>query len=171
MTTTPRPLENAGETVAALDALIQSATALADDLATDGLFDRLQRAFCQMPPGDRETILQVLEREVECRCFTRGTGDVATGYDTRPNPNARLYLRVVTDERPPPLMDHDELVVANYRGLRVLRYVLGPLHAVWADAMADAAAMLEQEEREAVRQVLSETLAFVEAAEPRAVKQ
>jgi hypothetical protein len=163
--TTSRPVESARETVAALDTLLESATTFADDLATDHLFDRLQRAFCQMPPGDRETILQVLEREVECRCLTRGTGDVATGYDTRPNPNARLYLRVLTDERTPPLMDRDELVVANYRGLRVLRYVLGPLHDVWSEAMADAATLLEPDERAAVRRVLSETLAFVEAAD------
>jgi len=163
--TRSRPVESARETVAALDTLLESATTFADDLATDHLFDRLQRAFCQMPPGDRETIIQVLEREVECRCFTRGTGDLATGYDTRPNPSARLYLRVLTDERTPPLMDHDELVVANYRGLRVLRYVLGPLHDVWAEAMADAATLLEPDERAAVRRVLSETLAFVDAAD------
>ena len=163
--TTSRPVESARETVAALDTLLESATTFADDLATDHLFDRLQRAFCQMPPGDRETILQVLEREVECRCLTRGTGDLATGYDTRPNPNARLYLRVLTDERTPPLMDHDELVVANYRGLRVLRYVLGPLHGVWSEAMADAASLLEPDERAAVRRVLSETLAFVDATD------
>jgi hypothetical protein len=162
MTTSGRR-ESTRETVTALDTLLESATAMVDDLAADGLFDRLQRVFSRMPPADRETILQVLEREVECRCFTRGTGDLATGYETRPNPNARLYLRIVSDERPPPLMDHDELVVANYRGLRVLRFVLGPLHGVWSDAMSIAAAMLEPEEREAVRQVLSETLAFVEA--------
>jgi hypothetical protein len=164
--TRSRPSESAGETVSALDTLLESAAMLVDDLATDGLFDRLQRAFSRMPAGDREAILEVIEREVECRCFTRGTGDLATGYETRPNPNARLYLRVVTDERPPPLMDHDELVVANYRGLRVLRFVLGPLHGVWSSAMATAAALLEPDEREAARQVLSETLAFVEAADP-----
>jgi hypothetical protein len=163
--TRSRPFESARETVAALDTLLESATTLADDLATDHLFDRLQRAFCQMPPGDRETILQVLEREVECRCLTRGTGDLATGYDTRPNPNARLYLRVLTDERTPSLMDHDELVVANYRGLRVLRHVLGPLHGVWTEAMAAAATLLEPDERAAVRRVLSETLAFVDATD------
>jgi hypothetical protein len=164
--TAPRRPESIREAVAALDTLLESATAQADDLAADGLFDRLQRAFAQMPPGDRETILQVLEREVECRCFTRGTGDIATGYETRPNPNARLYLRVVTDQEPPPLMDHDELVVANYRGLRVLRYVLGPLHAMWAEAMADAASLLEPDERAAARQVLTETLGFIEADDP-----
>ena len=162
--TTSRPVESARETFAALDTLLESATTFADDLATDHLFDRLQRAFCQMPPGDRETILQVLEREVECRCLTRGTGDLATGYDTRPNPNARLYLRVLTDERTPPLMDHDELVVANYRGLRVLRYVLGPLHGVWSEAMAAAAALLEPTSAPRCGGS-SETLAFVDATD------
>ena len=163
--------ETVREAVAVLDTLLESVTALTDDLAADGLFDRLQRVFSQMPPGDRETILRVLEREVECRCFSRGTGDIATGYETRPNPNARLYLRVVTDEGPPPLMDHDELVVANYRGLRVLRYVLGPLHTVWKDAMAEAVSLLEPEERAAVREALSEGLAFVEADDPGRVKR
>jgi heat shock protein HtpX len=42
-------------------------------------------------------------------------------------------------------MDRDELVVAHYRGLRVLRYVCGPLHDLWRDAMADAAALFEPE--------------------------
>ena len=40
----------------------------------------------RMPAGDRETILQVLEREVEYRCFTRGTGDVADGLRHPPEP-------------------------------------------------------------------------------------
>ena len=157
--------QGAAENVAVLHALLSSASALLDDLAGSDLADRLRRVFARMPQGDRETILQVLEREVEYRCFTRGTGDVATGYDTRPNPNARLYLRILTDPQPPPLMDHDELVVANHRGLRVLRHVLGPLHDVWRDAMADAAALLAPEERAAARQILAEGLAILDATE------
>jgi hypothetical protein len=145
--------------------MLKGATALASQLADNDEVERLLRVFARMPERDRATILEVLEREVEYRCFTRGTGDVATGYDTRPNPNARLYLRVVTEAQPPPLMDHDELVVANHRGLRVLRYVLGPLHDVWRTAMADAAALLAPEERTAARQVLAEGLAILEASE------
>jgi hypothetical protein len=63
------------------------------------------------------------------------------------------------------MMDHDELVVANHRGLRVLRYVLGPLHDVWRDAMADAVALLTPEERAAARRVLAEGLAILDGAE------
>ena len=160
--TTP---QGPAETVAVLQALLSSASALLDDLASNEAAERLRRIFARMPEGDRETILQVLEREVEYRCFTRGTGDLATGYETRPNPNARLYLRILTDPQPPPLMDHDELVVANHRGLRVLRYVLGPVHDVWHAAMTDAVALLAPEERAAARKILAEGLAILDGDE------
>ena len=52
--TAPLRSESAREAVAALDTLLESATALAHDLAADGLFDRLQRVFSQIPPGDPE---------------------------------------------------------------------------------------------------------------------
>jgi hypothetical protein len=152
--------------MATLATLIDGASRIADGLASSGFFDRLQRVFDRMPAMDRQTILEVLEREVEYRCLTRGTGDLATGYETRPNPNARLYLRIFSDPQPPPIMDRDELVLANYRGLRVLRYVLGPLHGVWRDAMAEAVALIRTDERAAARQVLAEALGLLEAHEP-----
>src|SRR5262245_42776307 len=101
------------EAIATLGAMLESASTIANDLAAGGLFDRLQQVFTRMPAEDREAILRVLEREVELRCFSRGTGDTATGYETRPNPNARLYLRVLTDQEPPQVLDRDELVVAQ----------------------------------------------------------
>jgi len=153
------------ETLATLLTMIDTARRLAANVAADGLFTRLQHVFAGMPEDDRETILQVLEREVEYRRLTRGTGDLATGYETRPNPNARIYLRILTTPEPPPMMDRDELVVANHRGLRVLRYVLGSTHAVWREAMAEAATMLDPAERALARQVLAETIAFLDAAE------
>jgi len=158
------------EAIATLGAMLESASTIANDLAVGGLFDRLQQVFTRMPAEDREVILRVLEREVELRCFSRGTGDTATGYETRPNPNARLYLRVLTDQEPPPVMDRDELVVANYRGLRVLRYVLGPLHDLWLETITDAVALLDPEERAAARQILVEGLAAIDgldATRPR----
>ena len=155
------------ETIATLGAMLESASTIANDLAAGGLFDRLQQVFTRMPAEDREVILRVLEREVEFRCFSRGTGDTATGYETRPNPNARLYLRVLTDQEPPPTMDRDELVVANYRGLRVLRYVLGPLHDLWLETIRDAVALLEPEERAAARQILTEGLAAIDGSDAK----
>ena len=62
-------------------------------------------------------------------------------------------------------MTHDELVVVNHRGLRVRRYVLGSSYAVWRQAMADAVALLDPEERAAARRVLAEALGFLEAAD------
>jgi hypothetical protein len=171
--TPPSPAPRAdglAEAIATLGTMLQSASTIANDLAAGGLFDRLQQVFTRMPAEDREVILRVLEREVEFRCFSRGTGDTATGYETRPNPNARLYLRVLTDQEPPPVMDRDELVVANYRGLRVLRFVLGPLHDLWLETIRDAVALLDPEERAAARQILVEGLAALDrldATRPR----
>jgi hypothetical protein len=153
------------EAITTLGAMLESARTIANDLAAGGLFDRLQQIFTRMPAEDRGVILRVLEREVEFRCFSRGTGDTATGYETRPNPNARLYLRVLTDQEPPPVMDRDELVVANYRGLRVLRYVLGPLHELWLETIRDAVTLLEPEERAAARQILTEGLSAIDQAD------
>jgi hypothetical protein len=149
--------------------MIDTARRLATDVASNGLFARLQRVFAQMPEEDREIVLRVLEREVEYRLMTRGTGDIATGYETRANPSARLYLRILTAPEPPPLMDREELVVANQRGLRVLRYVLGSSHAVWRDAMTEAAESLEPVERASARQVLQETIAALDAADEQAL--
>jgi hypothetical protein len=148
--------------------MIETARQLAAKVAGDGALARLHRVFADMPETDRETVLQVLEREVEYRLMTRGTGDLATGYETRPNPNARIYLRILTTPETPPMMDREELVVANHRGLRVLRHVLGSAHAAWRDAMAEAAGMLEPRERTAARQVLQETIAALDAADEQA---
>jgi hypothetical protein len=160
------PPDGRREVAATLATLVDSASRIVDDLASNGVFDRLQRVFQRMPATDRPTILEVLEREVEYRCLTQGTADLATGYETRANPNARLYLRILTDPQPPPLMDREELVRANHRGLRVLRYVLGPLHGVWLDSLAEAVALLSDDERAAARQVLAETLALLDSPGP-----
>jgi hypothetical protein len=160
-----RGADTPGEALSTLAILLDVASRLASDAAGDELLQRLRRVFELMPVDDRPTILQVLEREVELRRFAEGIAEAATGYETRPNPNARLYVRVVTTPEPPPAMTHDELVVVNHRGLRVLRYVLGSSYAVWRQAMADAVALLDPEERAAARRVLAEALGFLEAAD------
>ena len=162
---TTQPPTDPAEALATLVTMIETARRLAVDVAGDGLSIRLQRTFAQMPPEDREIVLQVLEREVEYRLLTRGTGDLVTGYATRPNPNARFYLRVLTTPEAPPLLDHEELVVANQRWLRVLRFARGLLRDVWTGAMAEAAAALDPAERATARQVLLDTIAHLDAAD------
>jgi hypothetical protein len=83
-------------------------------------------------------------------------------FTRMPEEDREVILRVLTDQEPPSTMDRDELVVANYRGFRVLRYVLGPLHDLWLETIRDAVVLLEPEERAAARQILIEGLAAVD---------
>ena len=79
-------------------------------------------------PGRRPPILiDVLEREVGLRMATQDGGDVVMGYGLRPNPNARLYLRVV--ENTPeavPFFDRDQMVRSNLRGVQIMRLLGAP---------------------------------------------
>ena len=79
-----------------LRALLETAWRLAEEMASgaDPLYERWRRTYRRMPADDRETVVGVVEREVEMRNIARRSRDSVSGFEvSRPNPNARLYVR------------------------------------------------------------------------------
>jgi hypothetical protein len=148
-----------------LRALVQAAGRVATTLQGDGHFARLAHVFTRMPPEDREVVLSVLEREVELRALSRERRTASlTGFDvTRPNPAARLYVRVCEAEQEAPYMSRQELMLAVLRSARGMHatFVLDP-HGEWQDAFLDALRLLTAEERATVRWTNAQMLTLVD---------
>src|SRR5262245_60607047 len=110
------------ESLQTLKTLIESAGSVLDGLIDDPLFARLTSAFARIPPAERETILDVLEREVQVRQNIEASGNVV-GLALRPNPKARLYTRVIVD---PPQLDRAVAIVNTLRAIRTLHESVTP---------------------------------------------
>jgi hypothetical protein len=82
----------------AVKSLLDVAQRLVCDLQNDPSLARLLTVFGRMPEEDREIIIGAMEREVQTRLLSREVADSLTKIALRPNPNARLYLRVVEPE-------------------------------------------------------------------------
>ncbi len=138
-----------------LQHVLASAAQIAHDLAGDVLMPRVLDVFARMPTEDRETVLLLLEREVDLRNLSRAapSGSLSGVSLTKPNPNARIYLRL-TDSEPAPYVTPEEIVQAVMRAARVMHRALErrpDLAEVWEPSMVRALAMIEPAERETVR--------------------
>jgi hypothetical protein len=150
-----------GDEVDTLAALLDAASHIVDELSGD-LVGRVVDVLGKFPPEDREFVLQVLEREARSRMLAEASG-ATTGMSLRPNPNARLYVRVVD---PGPLaVDHEKIVTASLRSMRMVHAVITPIRDRWLAAMRAAIHMLDADERAGVVQFTSDILALVEEAE------
>src|SRR5262245_56988929 len=91
------------DTLSTLQHIIASAAKIAQDLAADPLLARFVEIFGRIPVEDRETIVNVLDRETDLRNLSReAPHSPFSGINvTKPNPNARLYFRVADNEDPP----------------------------------------------------------------------
>jgi hypothetical protein len=78
-----------------LGALLEVARHITHELADDPLFARLLDVFQRMPAGDREIVIGALDREVHTRTLSQKVADDLTQIELRPNPHAKIYLRVV----------------------------------------------------------------------------
>jgi hypothetical protein len=87
--------DDGSETLDKLSSLLEAARAITRQMLDDTLSNRLLEAFTRMPEGDREVIVGAIEREVRTRLLSQDVADDLTQIALRPNPNARLYLRVV----------------------------------------------------------------------------
>src|SRR5262249_42124986 len=87
-----------GSRVQVLRSLLTVARELVGGRQGNPQFVRLVNLFARMPEGDRDIILGALEREVQTRLLSQEVADTLTKIDLRPNPNARIYLRVVGPE-------------------------------------------------------------------------
>jgi hypothetical protein len=97
-----RPPAHSDAPLETLRALLDSASRVLGELDDDPLLARLTRVYAELPTGDREPIVAILEREVQARLTADAAGDV-TGLALRPNPGARIYTRILGgDPRPNP---------------------------------------------------------------------
>src|SRR3989442_5650606 len=98
MTRPPDPV-GAGP-LEAIRTLLDSASHLVGELTDDPLLARCTKVFAHIPAADREAIVAILERAMQGRVTAAAVGDL-TGLSLRPNPRARLYARVLTDDPQP----------------------------------------------------------------------
>jgi hypothetical protein len=154
--------------------LLRAASDLVQRAATDPQLTRMLRIFDRIPDGDREILLDVLEREVEMRRVVGDAPPTLTGLELlRPNPNARLYMRVYGHTATPveaEATDHHDLVASTMQTTRILGLILAPtMFDRWRAAAVEAFTRLEPAELEAARRVFDELVVMgAEAARTRA---
>ena len=149
----PAQLSDDTESLQTLKTLIDSAGLLLADLIGDPLFARLTRVFARIPPAERETILGVLERELQVRRNIDAAGEIV-GLALRPNPKARLYTRVIVD---PPHLDRAVAVVNTLR-----HDAVAPMDSDWKDIAREALRTLGDAERASTARFAAEVVKLVE---------
>jgi hypothetical protein len=140
----------------ALGTMLRGASELVTAVLGDALFKRLLDVFTAMPAGDRETIIRVLEREVDMRGISRDT-QAYIGLETHPNPNARLYVRALAPATQTSHLDEDDMMLSTVRFGRVARLLLAPeQYGKWLAATREAFTHMEPEERAMVARIVDE---------------
>jgi hypothetical protein len=150
-----------------LQTLLATARELAKTLSSDPQLDRLVRAFHLFPEGDREAILQVLEKDSAWRRIVSRT-EGATGIDVRPNPHASLYVHVLDQVDGPALSPEPSPRDADVIRMGVETFVqIIPLlfqsavHAQWTTAAREVARTSGSEVRSAAIRLAREVEALV----------
>ena len=131
---------------------------------------RWERAFDRLPPQDRETVVAVVEREVDLRVETMADGEPIIGLsELRPNPGARLYLRVFEGALPD--LHRDEIMLSTLRAARLMSRADAPSPEIFGEAVHAAFRALSPAERAALarqNRYMLELLAACEADEAAA---
>lgn len=156
-----------GDQLEALRALIDTAGGVLRLLTADPLLGRLIAAFERVPAEDRETIVKVLEHEVGMRLLATGQGDVLTGRSLVPNPNARLYMRVVEGRIPPRALNRDQIMRATLRAGHVIRLTHEMPERDWQGTVLEAIRSMDPEDRAAIVEHYRSMLDLLEADEAR----
>lgn len=153
-----------GEQLEVLRTLLESATRIAGDLASDDdpLIAQLQRIARKAPPEDLEILLGVLEREIDAKLSSDVCADVMTGLSLRPNPNARLYTRVIDRE---PSFERNEVILGTVRAMRSIHRAVEPKFLNWQTVTQEALRMLDASERRSVAQFCRVMLLVVDELE------
>ena len=125
-----------------LRSLIDAGARLAHELSDDPRLERLLTVFTRIPEADRDTILAVLEREVQRRVLSDDIAEDFLQVELRPNPNAQLYFRVIEPER----KNEVELLVF-LRGLYNIRRGIDTLGGEWRAPMLAALREMDPAER------------------------
>ena len=149
--------EAAGRT-GVLRETLRAARTLLRRLTNDPLLLRLLDVYSCTPAQDREVIVGVLEREVTLRRMSAANARASlNGLNmgvnvTRPNPNARLYVRVLEPATAAPYVSRQEMMLATLRMARATYLTLSttPREGHWQAGIRDALAHLTPQELAAV---------------------
>jgi len=137
---------------------LRAARNLLRRITSDALLLRLLDVYARTPAEDREVIVGVLEREVTLRRLSDANARSSLGGAnpgitvTRPNPNARLYVRVLEPSAATPYLSREEMMHATLRVARATHLTLATTarEANWQSGIRDALARLSSEELAAV---------------------
>ena len=133
---------------------LRAARNLLRRITSDPLLLRLLDVYARTPGQDREVIVGVLEREVTLRRLSDANArsslsGVNPGITvTRPNPNARLYVRVLEPSAVVPYLSREEMMHAALRVARATYLTLATTsrEGNWQSGIRDALARLSPEE-------------------------
>jgi hypothetical protein len=150
-----------GEKIEVLRTLLESASRIAGELAsgTDPVVAQLSRIIKKAPPEDLNVLLGVLEREIDAKADADLTADAMTGLSLRPNPNARLYTRVIDRE---PTFERHEVILAAVRAVRSIHQTVEERSVDWYEVAEEALRTSTPEERESAAKFCRLILEFIE---------
>jgi hypothetical protein len=151
---------------------LRAARTLLRRLTGDPLLLRLLDVYSRIPVPDREVIVGVLEREVTFRWMSAANAratlnGINMGINvTRPNPNARLYVRVLEPGPAAPYVSRVEMMHATLRVARATYLTLTTTSrdGQWQAGIGDALARLTPQELIAVDWVNRHMRELIDAA-------
>jgi hypothetical protein len=123
-----------GDRIDVLKSLLDAAHGVLDEIQGDRLFGRLVKVFARMPEGDRAIVIGALERELDTRLLSQEVADSLTRIELRPNPNARIYLRVVE----PDDKSEDVEKLAFLRAVYAIQRGIDALDPHWREMIVQA---------------------------------
>lgn len=140
--------------------VLRTASTLLDQMVADPLLDRLVRVFLRLPAPDRAVVVHAIEREADLLSLADAADGSLTPFRTmRPNPHARLYLRVT--EQPTPYLSREEMMLATIRAVRTIHGSLSDMRADWQEAVVDALRTIEPAEQAQVAEFARDILALL----------
>jgi len=165
---TPTSENGAPASIETVRTLLKAASDIVADLARspDALALRWRRILERMPGEDREIVAGLLEREVDLRLLIREDELRIMGVNgLRPNPAARIYIRLLGCGPDVPDLTRDEIIRSVVRAARVLASVHTQRPDVFERGTLDAFRVLSADERTAIRRMNSEILALLDRAD------
>jgi hypothetical protein len=153
-------------TLETLKALLDTAARTAGSLGSlqEPLMLRWIKVLARMPAEDRELVVRALEHEVDLRLLTRSRDAIVGIEGLRPNPKARVYIRVMGGGDDLPDLTRDEIMRATLRAARIMSTAMAPQSDVFEEATLDAFRALTPAERAAIGAHNRQMLALLETA-------
>jgi len=140
----------------ALRVLLESARDVVAEIA-DGATQRAVNALHAIPPDERSTLAEALERAAETWRLNEAFAPL-NQVRLRANRNAQLFVRVFDPVTDPPAPEQFDLLPEALRMMRRLTILMRPeLRAIWEPAVTGACEALTPEER-------AETVRFLDRA-------